>query len=60
MIITVDKIKELAKQCNIQELDGYMADVWSDQDELMRVRADQFTEFCKMLAAYINSLDSHC
>jgi len=49
-----DKVKELAAQCNIQELDGYMVNLWDDQDGMMRIRVDQFNEFCRLLSEHIN------
>ena len=51
----IERIKELAKQCNIQELDGYMVNVWDDQDGLMRIRVDQFNKFCQLLADKLNN-----
>jgi hypothetical protein len=52
---TINRIKELAKQCNIQELDGYVVNVWTDQDGLMRITADQFDKFCYLIADEINN-----
>jgi hypothetical protein len=49
-----DKIKELAAQCNIQELDGYMVNVSDNNDGMMHIRADQFNEFCRLVSDYIN------
>jgi hypothetical protein len=51
----IDEIKELAKQCGFQELDGYLANIWDDSDGLMRVRADQFDKFCTLIAEKINN-----
>jgi hypothetical protein len=53
---TINRIKELAKQCNIQELDGYMVNIWNDQDGLMRISADQFDQFCHLVANEINNI----
>ena len=44
-----DKIKQLAAQCDIHELDGYMASLHNDQDGLMRISAEQFNKFCNLL-----------
>jgi hypothetical protein len=52
---TLDRIKELAAQCNIMELDGYMVNLWDDLDGSMRVRAEQWDKFCKLLSRELNN-----
>ena len=51
-----DNIKKIAKECNIQECDGYMVNLWDDQDGSMRIRPDQFDNFCQLLNKEILNL----
>ena len=51
-----NKIKELAKQVNIQESDGYMVNIFDDHDGMMRICPEQFDSFCKKLIAEIVKL----
>lgn len=48
-------IKELARQCDIHTLDGYIVSLYSDHDGLMRVTADQFDKFCSLIVEKINN-----
>jgi len=56
LVVDVETIKKLAQQCNIMELDGYIVNLWDDQDGSMRIRIDQFNDFCNLLSKEINIL----
>ena len=49
-----DWIKQLTLKCDIQELDGYMVNIWSDHDGTMQIQAKQFDKFCSLLLEDIN------
>ena len=53
-MVDLDTIKELAAKCDLHELDGYMVSLNKDQDGLMRVSADQFNKFCRMLLQHLS------